>query len=133
MDEWGIHKKNSDLKSQILEINPELGDLDQELIDKLLVPAQTRMKKLIEFKDYVLPFINPVTTKSPLLNRLGNALETVMDWNNDKIMEVIVSFLQNENVKYPQIYQDLIGQKQGLPLGEVFVILGKEKTLTLLK
>ena len=109
------------------------GDLDQELIDKLLVPAQTRMKKLIEFKDYVLPFINPVTTKSPLLNRLGNALETVMDWNNDKIMEVIVSFLQNENVKYPQIYQDLIGQKQGLPLGEVFVILGKEKTLTLLK
>ncbi len=123
----------SNLKSQILEINPELGDLDQELIDKLLVPAQTRMKKLIEFKDYVLPFINPVTTKSPLLNRLGNALETVMDWNNDKIMEVIVSFLQNENVKYPQIYQDLIGQKQGLPLGEVFVILGKEKTLTLLK
>jgi glutamyl-tRNA synthetase len=58
----------SNLKSQILEINPELGDLDKELIDKLLVPAQTRMKKLIEFKDYVLPFINPVTTKSPLLH-----------------------------------------------------------------
>ena len=31
------------------------------------------------------------------------------------------------------LLKDLIGQKQGLPLGEVFVILGKEKTLTLLK
>ena len=100
---------------------------------KYVASAQTRMKKLSEFKNYIFPFINPESSGSLLLQNLNLMLEKLSDWNKGSITTALVGFMQTQNIRYPEIYFDLIGQKQGLPLGDVFEILGKEKTLQMLK
>ncbi len=122
----------SNLKNQIFEFDPAFKQYNYSLIEDLISPAQTRMKTLAEFKQLVMPFIDPEKRGSEMLKRLGKVLETLVDWKSQHIMEVAISFMKTEEIKYPQIYQDLIGQKQGLPLGDVFEILGKDKTLELL-
>ncbi|MDO8269613.1 MAG: hypothetical protein Q7T54_03020, partial [Candidatus Levybacteria bacterium] len=113
------------------------GTITQNLSDSeflsFVKSAQTRMKLLSEFKNYITPFLIPVSNKSELLAQYGNALEQVSDWNSANISNATVAFMQEKNIRYPQIYSDIIGQKQGLPLGDVFEILGKEKTFALLK
>lgn len=105
-----------------------------EVLDftKYVASAQTRIKKLSEFKNYVLPFVKPESNGSPLLQKLGGVLSTLDEWNKESITTQMVGFMKDNNIRYPEIYVDLIGQKQGLPLGDVFEILGKEKTLQLL-
>ena len=123
-----------ELSERIKDYDPTVSEgVSEADFIKFVISAQTRMKTLSEFKNYIEPFIHPIEQKSKLLNDLANTLEQVSEWNSSSITEGIVLFMQKENIKYPQIYQKLIGQKQGLPLGDVFEILGKEKTLSLLK
>jgi glutamyl-tRNA synthetase len=100
---------------------------------KFVVSAQTRIKTLADFKSSISPFVNPIKPESTLLKDYATELGKVIDWKSPMISGATISFMQSQNIKYNQIYQDLIGQKQGLPLGDVFEILGKEKTLELLK
>ena len=99
---------------------------------RYVASAQTRIKKLSEFKNYVLPFIKPESNGSPLLKKLGGVLSSLDEWNKESIGTQMVGFMKDNNIRYPEIYFDLIGQKQGLPLGDVFEILGRKKTLQLL-
>ena len=107
--------------------------IDDTDFRKYVASAQTRIKKLSEFKNYVLPFVRPESNGSPLLQKLGGVLSTLSEWNKESISTQMVGFMKENNIRYPEIYFDLIGQKQGLPLGDVFEILGKDKTLQLLK
>lgn len=122
-----------ELLQRIIEFDSSFQDLDREVLLKYVRSAQTRIKTLAEFKIYVDPFLNPVKNQSVLLKKYGKSLEGVTNWSSPMISSATISFMQEENIKYPQIYQDLIGVKKGLPLGDVFEILGKEKTLQLLK
>jgi len=122
------------LSNALKEFDSTITDgIDSSDFVRYVASAQTRIKKLSEFKNYVIPFVNPESNGSPLLQELGNVLSEVDKWDSQTIMTAMVEFMQEKNVRYPQIYLDLIGQKQGLPLGDVFIILGKEKTLQLLK
>lgn len=125
--------ENKELKDKLLEFDKELRGYNQEMIDDLLEPAKTRMRTIAEFKDYVLPFLKPGKHESSLLRELADSLEAVSEWTSQNILENIVFYMKSKGLKYPQIYQELIGQKQGLPLGDVFQILGKEETLKRLK
>lgn len=100
---------------------------------KYVISAQTRIKTLADFKSLIVLFVNPTKPESRLLKNYAIELEKVSEWKSGMISGATISFMQRENIKYPQIYQELIGLKQGLPLGDVFEILGKEKTLKLLK
>lgn len=124
--------QNSELITQILELTPELNDFDQALIEKLVDPAKTRMKTLIEFKDLVMPFVSEGTGSSEIKTKLLSKFETLNQWDKESIIEEIKKFLHDDNLSFPDLYEALIGKRQGLPLGEVFEILGKEKTFTLL-
>ena len=130
--------QNSKIKSQILEVSPELAKFDQDLLDKLLEPAKTRMKKLTEFQDLILPFLK---SNKPNLNeeenyfrkKIASGLTDLNEWSKDRIAEFISQVLAEEQKRFPYFYKVTIGKEQGLPLAEVFEILGKEKTLDLLK
>lgn len=102
---------------------------------RFVASAQTRMKTLADFRDLVIPFVNPSTIKSRLLADYADILSNLsdIDWNSAKITEATVLYMRENDIRYPQIYQDLTGKKQGLPLGDVFEILGKARTLQLLK
>lgn len=125
----------SDLKTQILGFDPELKQFDQDLLEKLIVPAKTRMKQLVEFRKLVDPFIseNFKTPESEIKSNLSRRFQTIEQWNNGTILEEIKNLLEEQNIKFPDLYEAIIGQRQGLPLTEVFEILGKERTLKLLK
>lgn len=123
-----------ELGRKIKKYDPAVSDdVSETNFIKFVKSAQTRIKTFPEFKNYIEPFIHPINKKSKLLGDLANQLEQVSEWNSKAITDNLISFMQAQNIKYNQIYQDLIGQKQGLPLGDVFEILGKEKALSLLK
>ena len=83
----------------------------------------------------VVPFFQPIENKTDLLKEYASVLGLIPQdqWNSETIIARTVEFMQNGNIKFPQIYQDLTGQKSGLPLGEVFEILGRDKTIAWLK
>jgi glutamyl/glutaminyl-tRNA synthetase len=122
-----------ELKARILEFDSELKNFDQDLVEKFVKPAKTRMKLLKDFRDMVEPFLSSKTVSSEIKNSLFKALSELESWKNDSIIDEIKKVLESENLKFPDIYEAVIGTRQGLPLGEAFEILGKEKTLSLLK
>lgn len=128
-------KTPEELLRLLKEFDLSLSELlPDDVFIKFVKSAQTRIKTLSEFKDYVTPFLNPEKKQSELLQKYGNALEQkVSDWTSPMISNATINFLKQEDLKFPQLYEALIGQKQGLPLGDVFEILGKDKTLNLLK
>lgn len=128
--------QNSKIKSQILELEPKLAKFDQEIIEKLIEPAKTRMKTLIDFKDFVLPFVENKTEEvsgSEIRQQLGMEISEISVWNKEEIGRVLKDFLQSKNMRFPDLYELLISKKQGLPLSDVFEILGKDKTLEFIK
>lgn len=125
--------ENTILLKRLLDFDEELLNLDKELLAQLIKPAKSRIKKLSEFKGYISPFINPSKKESELLRNISMRLEVLDDWNKENILNELVSFMKENQIKFQSIYEDLTGEKQGLPLGDVFEILGKEKTLQLLR
>lgn len=121
--------RNADLKSLCLNFDPTLKEYDGKLLESLIEPAKTRMKTLVDFKNFAMPFLEPEKKEDKILTDMARALESVEKWESQNILDCLVNFMKANNLKYPQIYEALIGQKQGLPLGEVFEILGKEETL----
>ena len=124
----------SNLKNQILEIDPELKEFDQELLEKLIEPSKTRMKSLLEFRTLITPFVTEnKTPSSELKSSLFQSLQTLDKWDLGSILDEIKKTLDDKKLHFPDLYEAVIGERQGLPLADVFEIIGKEKTLTLLK
>lgn len=130
--------EKSKVKSQILEFDPELKEFEPDLIEKLIEPSKTRMKKLNEFKELVMPFLSPV---KPNLNddeiefrkKLTEGLSSLSIWNKEVIGDFVSKLLEIEQKRFPYLYKVVIGQDKGLPIAEVFEILGKERVLNILK
>lgn len=126
---------NNQLKMQLLDFDPQLKEYDLALVEQLIEPAKTRMKLLSEFKMLIDPFVQgtPVTPNSSLKEEFFEKIASVEGWENEKILEVIKDFLAEHQLRFPDLYQLIIGVKQGLPLSDVFEIIGRDKTLSLLK
>lgn len=126
---------NRQLKDELLDFDPQLRQYDQNLVEQLIEPAKTRMKLLSEFKVLIEPFVqgDPITPGSPLKTALFEKLANIDAWENEKILASIKDFLTENNLRFPDLYQLIIGVKQGLPLSDVFEIIGRDKTLSLLK
>jgi glutamyl/glutaminyl-tRNA synthetase len=125
-----------DLGKRLIEFDPSSKDgMSDDDFVKFVRSAQTRIKTLADFKPMVVPFFQPIENKTDLLKEYASVLGLIPQdqWNSETIIARTVEFMQNGNIKFPQIYQDLTGQKSGLPLGEVFEILGRDKTIAWLK
>lgn len=125
----------SKLKSQIYSFYN--GELSEEVIEKFLPVAQTRMKKLIEFKDLVSPFLEKqslelTAEQKEVKKALAEHLNTQESWDVQAVTDTLLSFAKEHGLNFKKYYRMIIGCDQGLPLGDTFAILGKEKTLELL-
>lgn len=126
----------NDLSKLLLEFDSESNEgMTEEEYEGFVKSAQTRIKTLAEFKPYVNPFTNPSFNKSKILSDLAFRLDSIEEanWAGGEITKEIISYLNENDIKFPQLYLELTGQKQGLPLGDVFECIGKSKTLRILK
>lgn len=122
------------LASRIMDFDEEVSNwFAKEDFLKFVKSAQTRIKTLVEFRDYVEPFKNPEKPNSQILRKLATEIEQIDDWSSQNLAATIIEFIKKESLRFPDLYSELINQKQGLPLGDVFEILGRKKTLELLK
>lgn len=125
---------NEELEKRVKEFDPSINELDDSLVAKLVEPAKSRMKLLADFKALVTPFISEAPTPpNPVKEELSVVLGELANWNKDTLIEYLKKFTTDRGVRFPDLYVAIIGEKQGLPLADVFEILGKEKTLSLLQ
>lgn len=125
---------DEELKRRLLEFDPDLKSFDQELVALLIEPAKSRMKTLSDFKILVTPFIEKQDIpNSEIRQKLKENLEEISQWNKDEIVDKLKQTVNDNQIKFQDIYEVVIGARQGLPLGDVFALLGREKTLHLLQ
>lgn len=124
----------------------KLREFDGEFINKLegmdlsgiVAIAQTRIKTLKEFKDAVSRFLEPneielTSEEKELQEMLLGGLGSIETWEKQAILDYLMSEFIQKGIKFPKLYKVTIGVESGLPLADFFEILGKEKTLSLLK
>ena len=126
---------NEELRDKLIEFEPSLKkEIPEDLFLGFVEIAKTRMRTLTEFKDLVLPYMQKDKTEgNDLLGILSSRIKNISDWKKEVIGEELKQGLAEQNLRFPDLYKILTGEKQGLPLAEVFEILGKEKTLELLQ
>lgn len=124
---------NKDLFDRLLEFDDSLNSYDVKVLEELVEPAKTRIKRLSEFKKMVLPFFEKNGKGNDLRSAFADKMKSIDEWNKENVVTAIKEFIKEKGSNFPSIYEMVIGERQGLPLGDVFEILGKEKTLALLE
>lgn len=129
-----------ELEKRVIEFDSTVGELvaDEDTRVKLADIAKTRMKTLKDFKMLVEPFYKrkeftlTVEQKS-LREELKKVLLEIEEWTDIVIKQKILdTFIFSKRYKFPDLYQIIIGEKQGLPIAETLAVLGKEQSLLLL-
>lgn len=128
---------SQELKKRLLPFNPELQEIKTEEFIKYIEIAKTRMKTLKDFNAFILPFILPVekilSEKEEILKaELKSILEKQDSWTIESLNVTLLAFLKKHEIRFPVLYKIVIGREKGLPLADVFGVLGKEKVLHLL-
>lgn len=129
-----------ELEKRSFEFDPSVGELvsDYDTRVKFAEIAKTRMKTLKDFKMLIEPFCKKkevvfTDEQENLRSEIKNVLLEIDEWTEETIKgKILDTFIFSKRYKFPDLYQVLIGDKQGLPIAETFAILGKEKSLLLL-
>lgn len=124
---------DDELFKKVLEFDDSVLEYDQEIVRKMIVPAKTRMKTLLDFKTLAKPFFEPVEIRDELRIELSDSLSSIDSWSTENIIVGLKDFVIEKSINFKKLYLITIGEKHGLPLADVFEILGKEKTLAFLK
>lgn len=119
----------------LFDYDPGLNAYNKDMIAKFIPIAKTRMKTLADFHNLIRPFLSEesITPQSKLKSELRAILENVDNWEKEQLVEKIKSLNLEKGYGFQDIYKAVIGEKSGLPLADVFELLGKDKTLKLLK
>lgn len=128
--------QNAKLKTQILEFDPSLNEMDDQMLEKFLDIAKSRMKTLKEFRDLIDPFLNKrefelTEEQNNRRAKLREQLQLIDEWSTDKIVESLKSFAEQNDINFKEYYRMLFNEKAGLPLADAFETIGREKTLEL--
>lgn len=127
----------SDLKSKIKSQNSKIKFESEKLLDEFVKLAQSRMKTLLDFEALVKPFLGVEPLKldgeeKEIAERLSEKLLALSDWNGDSILTTLKKVIE-DGVRMQTIYKIFTGSESGLPLPQSLEIIGKEKTLKLIK
>ncbi len=134
----GQYMRNLDTKDfakRLLEFDPASSDgFSEKEFLAIADNAKSRIKTLAEFKSMADPYRSetPPAGPSELKAELKSKLESLGAWENDSIFKAIKEILADKNLKLPDLYEALIGKRQGLTLSVVFEAIGRDKTLSLL-
>lgn len=137
--EWmnGVYIRKSqisNIKYQILKLNPEFKEIDEKILENFILLAQTRMTTLTDFERLAGPVLLEKKTKvnpsqSPIIKDLISEFKQVKNWNQSETFEVLKRVMINHKIKMPVLYKIFTGSESGLPLPQSLEILGKEKTI----
>lgn len=131
--------EDAELKKRLLKFDSKIETIDEQLLDSFISIAKTRMKTLAEFMPQVAPFVQKpelTLTEEEIENKkaLKEELEAISDWNTDSILQVLRDFIaKNDGINFKYLYKIILGASQGLPLVDAFVIIGKDRTIDLLR
>jgi glutamyl-tRNA synthetase len=132
-------KSDTALKQIVIDFYPDAKKLPDETFTKLIPLLKTRMKTLKEFADLAAVFFAvpefPQFEEKELAaaNDLYDALEKQSQWDSDTIFQTMKTIMTQHGIKMPTIYKLFTGKERGLPLPQILEILGKERSLALLK
>lgn len=128
---------SEELRQALYSFNPELKAIESTMFVSLIEIAKTRIKTLKEFKEMIDPFLHPkhidkTEEQKNLATQIVADLERIELWEKDAIAEVILKkYIQAKVLSFKDLYTMLLGVDKGLPLADMFAVLGKEKTLKL--
>ena len=125
------------LKEYLIPFYPKIKDVDPDVLDKIILISQTRIKTLKAFEEVAGPFLFPITInlskeQKDIRKMLKDTLSSLSTWTKDEIGQVLKEVVKEKNIRFPEIYESIIGQTKGLPLADTFEAIGKERALTLL-
>lgn len=125
----------SELLKRIEDLEPSIKDYDRDLVFPLLEFSRTRMKTLREFKNLVSPFLDGQKAEGneELKEILHKIFSNIDDWNGDNVLAAIRGIFAEKVYKPKDLYMAIIGVGQGLPLSDALAVIGKDRTLALLK
>ena len=119
-------------------IGDKIQNLSDDMLDKLIELAKTRMRTLNDFKVLVSHFFEEPKIRldqkeQVVAKQLVEQLSAIKQFNNLTILAKLKHIMAEKSVRMPVLYKILTGQESGLPLPESLEILGKEKTIDRLK
>lgn len=136
---WIRRLSISDLKKRLLIYYKDdkiiTSLLESEQGEALLPLAQTRIKILKDFKEFVVPDVNYLYSEGEkkLAADLLKAIEELSVWNSEHILEMAKKFKDAHETSMKTLYILLTGRKQGLPLSQMMEIYGKAYYIEFLK
>jgi glutamyl-tRNA synthetase len=122
----------------LIAYDTSLKVFDKDTLIAFVSIAKTRIKVLKEFKEMIVPFLQPTVfsfseEQKDIRNALSASFTTIENWNSEEIGNVLFSqFIKPKKANFKQIYKAVINTDKGLPLADTFAVIGKEKTLALL-
>lgn len=141
--EWmnGIYIREMDpkkLQEKLLEFDRSLQSVGKDILEKLVILAQSRINTLKDFSSLIRPVIQDSVLPSgfsdkELARLLLQKFEAIFEWESEKLFVVMKELMQEKKIRMPVLYTLFTGKPQGLPLPELLCILGKEKTLKRIK
>lgn len=127
------------LQNAIQHFFPKARELKPDTFAKLLPLLRTRMATLKDFEEmthvfFVLPGIRATNeTERNVAGDLLSKLTHIRTWQHEEIFSCMKEILVQYNVRMPLLYKILTGKERGLPLPETVEILGKERTIGILR
>ncbi len=124
----------TDLRVKLKVHYPQLKEINNAFLDKIIELAQTRMNTLNDFWPQVQhffeePHLSATDEKDvAIAEDLIEKFDLLDEWNTEKIFPILKDTMQLYGVKMPVLYRLLTGAERGLPLPQSLELLGKEKT-----
>jgi len=140
--EWmnGIYVRSfsiEELKERLKDYGVDLSKYPAKELNGLIELARTRIVSLSEFVGLIDPFFSPKKQKleseeKEIKDLLKKKFYNLDNWQEEKILDILREEMKAKNKKMSTAYKIMIGAERGLPLPQVLLIIGKEKTLNLL-
>lgn len=114
---------------------------NEQFVDAVLTLVKTRIKTLKDITTTPLPLqfnaqsqtIQYTDQEKEVAKHLADGLSNLTEWQKENILEAMKATMKTYSIRGNVLYKILTGQERGLPLPESLELIGKEKTLELLK
>lgn len=131
------NKTDDELQQLIINFYPKAKELNKEILTKLMPIVKTRMEILKDFESSTKIFFGYEHSlekeEKNIASTLLEKLTGISEWNSDMIFTEMKKIMEEKQIRMPVLYKIFTGAERGLPLPQVLEILGKERTLNLLK
>lgn len=110
------------------------GKISDEILNKFISLAQTRMTTLGDFYELASPYLEESKLmlnerERNIAKKLIQNFSVIEKWNNEAIFTIIKKTMEGAGVKMQIMYKIITGKESGLPLSQSLEIIGKDETI----